>query len=230
MGKAKILIVEDEEAIRKLIYRTLTLEGMLVYQAENGEEGLEMVANTDFDLIILDILMDGISGYEVAQTIRNSNLQLPIIFLSGKREDEDIIRGLNIGADSYITKPFSPSVLGAQVKSQLKRREEILNKNTFAMSLVHGPFRFDLNGYKFYKNDLEIKLSSKEIKLIKFFMENPNQVFTKEELYENIWNNNDVDYNSIMVYMKYLRNKIEDNPSKPKYIKTIWGIGYQFSI
>lgn len=230
MGKAKILIVEDEEAIRKLIYRTLTLEGMLVYQAENGEEGLEMVANTDFDLIILDILMDGISGYEVAQTIRNSNLQLPIIFLSGKREDEDIIRGLNIGADSYITKPFSPSVLGAQVKSQLKRREEILNKNTFTMSLVHGPFRFDLNGYKFYKNDLEIKLSSKEIKLIKFFMENPNQVFTKEELYENIWNNNDVDYNSIMVYMKYLRNKIEDNPSKPKYIKTIWGIGYQFSI
>ncbi|WP_017416980.1 response regulator transcription factor [Clostridium tunisiense] len=230
MGKAKILIVEDEEAIRKLIYRTLTLEGMLVYQAESGEEGLEMVANTDFDLIILDILMDGISGYEVAQTIRNSNLQLPIIFLSGKREDEDIIRGLNIGADSYITKPFSPSVLGAQVKSQLKRREEILNKNTFAMSLVHGPFRFDLNGYKFYKNDLEIKLSSKEIKLIKFFMENPNQVFTKEELYENIWNNNDVDYNSIMVYMKYLRNKIEDNPSKPKYIKTIWGIGYQFSI
>ncbi len=230
MGKAKILIVEDEEAIRKLIYRTLTLEGMLVYQAESGEEGLEMLANTDFDLIILDILMDGISGYEVAQTIRNSNLQLPIIFLSGKREDEDIIRGLNIGADSYITKPFSPSVLGAQVKSQLKRREEILNKNTFAMSLVHGPFRFDLNGYKFYKNDLEIKLSSKEIKLIKFFMENPNQVFTKEELYENIWNNNDVDYNSIMVYMKYLRNKIEDNPSKPKYIKTIWGIGYQFSI
>lgn len=230
MGKPKILIVEDDEAIRKLIYRTLTMEGMLVYQAENGEQGLEMICNTDFDLVVLDILMDGLSGYDVAKKIRNTNLQLPIIFLSGKKEDQDIIQGLYLGADSYITKPFSPAVLSAQVKSQIKRRKEILNENTDSPSLVHGPFRFDLNSYKFYKNNVEIKLSSKEVKLIKFFMENPNQVFTKEQLYESIWNSNDVDNNSIMVYMKYLRNKIEDNPSKPKHIKTIWGIGYQFSI
>lgn len=230
MGKPKILIVEDDEAIRKLIYRTLTMEGMLVYQAENGEQGLEMICNTDFDLVVLDILMDGLSGYDVAKKIRNTNLQLPIIFLSGKKEDQDIIQGLYLGADSYITKPFSPAVLSAQVKSQIKRRKEILNENTDSPSLVRGPFRFDLNSYKFYKNNVEIKLSSKEVKLIKFFMENPNQVFTKEQLYESIWNSNDVDNNSIMVYMKYLRNKIEDNPSKPKHIKTIWGIGYQFSI
>ncbi|EQB88136.1 DNA-binding response OmpR family regulator [Clostridium punense] len=230
MGKPKILIVEDDEAIRKLIYRTLTMEGMLVYQAENGEQGLEMIFNTDFDLVVLDILMDGLSGYDVAKKIRNTNLQLPIIFLSGKKEDQDIIQGLYLGADSYITKPFSPAVLSAQVKSQIKRRIEILNENTDSASLVHGPFRFDLSSYKFYKNDVEIKLSSKEVKLIKFFMENPNQVFTKEQLYESVWNSNEVDNNSIMVYMKYLRNKIEDNPSKPKHIKTVWGIGYQFSI
>ncbi|MPM28602.1 Transcriptional regulatory protein AfsQ1 [bioreactor metagenome] len=230
MGKPKILIVEDDEAIRKLIYRTLTMEGMLVYQAENGEQGLEMICNTDFDLVVLDILMDGLSGYDVAKKIRNTNLQLPIIFLSGKKEDQDIIQGLYLGADSYITKPFSPAVLSAQVKSQIKRRKEILNENADSPSLVHGPFRFDLNSYKFYKNDVEIKLSSKEVKLIKFFMENPNQVFTKEQLYESVWNSNEVDNNSIMVYMKYLRNKIEDNPSKPKHIKTVWGIGYQFSI
>lgn len=230
MGKPKILIVEDDEAIRKLIYRTLTMEGMLVYQAENGEQGLEMIFNTDFDLVVLDILMDGLSGYDVAKKIRNTNLQLPIIFLSGKKEDQDIIQGLYLGADSYITKPFSPAVLSAQVKSQIKRRKEILNENTDSASLVHGPFRFDLSSYKFYKNDVEIKLSSKEVKLIKFFMENPNQVFTKEQLYESVWNSNEVDNNSIMVYMKYLRNKIEDNPSKPKHIKTVWGIGYQFSI
>lgn len=230
MGKPKILIVEDDEAIRKLIYRTLTMEGMLVYQAENGEQGLEMICNTDFDLVVLDILMDGLSGYDVAKKIRNTNLQLPIIFLSGKKEDQDIIQGLYLGADSYITKPFSPAVLSAQVKSQIKRRKEILNENTDSPSLVHGPFRFDLSSYKFYKNDVEIKLSSKEVKLIKFFMENPNQVFTKKQLYESVWNSNEVDNNSIMVYMKYLRNKIEDNPSKPKHIKTVWGIGYQFSI
>ncbi|MEG0775145.1 response regulator transcription factor [Clostridium sp.] len=230
MEKIKILIVEDEEAIRKLIYKTLTLEGMLVYQAENGIQGLEMISNTNFDIVILDILMDGISGYEVAKSIRNSNLQLPIIFLSGKKEDQDIIQGLDIGADAYITKPFSPSVLSAKVKSQVKRRREILHEDVNQSMMINGPFKFDINSYKFYKNDEEIKLSSKEIKLIKFFMEHPNQVFSKEQLYQNVWNDNAVDDNSIMVYMKYLRNKIEDVPSKPKYIKTVWGIGYKFSV
>jgi two-component system, OmpR family, phosphate regulon response regulator OmpR len=230
MKKIKILIVEDEEAIRKLIYKTLTLEGMLVYQAENGTQGLEMISNTNFDLVILDILMEGISGYEVAKSIRSSNLQLPIIFLSGKNEDQDIIQGFDMGADGYITKPFSPTVLSAKVKSQIKRRREILNEDATQSVLVNGPFKFDINSYKLYKNDEEIKLSSKEVKLMKFFMEHPNQVFSKEQLYQNVWNDNAVDDNSIMVYMKYLRNKIEDVPSKPKYIKTVWGIGYQFSV
>lgn len=229
MDQTKILIVEDEEPIRKLISKIFTKEGMLVYQAENGKQGLEMINSSNFDLVILDVLMDGISGFDVAKTIRKNNVKLPIIFLSGRSEDADIIQGLSLGADSYITKPFSPSVLCAKVKSQIKRYKEISNESIPVNYVVNLPFKFDLNSYKFYKNDEEIKLSSKEIKLMKFFMEHPNQVFSKDELYQNVWHDNKVDENSIMVYIKYLRNKIEEVPNKPKYIKTVWGIGYEFS-
>jgi DNA-binding response OmpR family regulator len=231
MEEIKVLIVEDDESIRKLINKILTAQGMTVYQAGNGKAGLEMINSNKFDLIILDILMDDISGYEVAEEIRKHDLQLPIIFLSGKSQDEDIIKGLDIGADSYITKPFSPSVLSAQVKSKIKRHKEIASDEVTLPTLIsHGPFKFDLKSYKFYKNDVEIKLSSKETKLIKFFMEHPNQVFSKDQLYQSVWNDTTSDDNSIMVYMKYLRNKIEDIPGKPKHIKTVWGIGYEFSV
>ncbi|AKN32444.1 PhoB family transcriptional regulator [Clostridium carboxidivorans P7] len=230
MEQIRILIVEDEEPIRKLIYKILSTQDMLVYQAQNGSQALEMINKYSFDLVLLDILMDDISGYDVAREIRKHNLQLPIIFLSGKKDDEDIIKGLDIGADSYITKPFSPSVLSAQVKSKIKRRKEILHENTDSNIIVHFPFKYDLNTYKFYKNDIELKLSSKETKLMKFFMEHPNQVFSKEQLYQSVWQGNNSDDNSIMVYIKYLRNKIEDIPRKPKHIKTVWGIGYEFCV
>jgi DNA-binding response OmpR family regulator len=230
MSDLRVLIVEDEEPIRKLIAKILNKEGILVSQAGNGKQGLEMINKYNYDLVILDILMEDISGFDVAREIRKYDLQLPIIFLSGKKEDEDIIQGLDIGADSYITKPFSPSVLCAQVKSQIKRRKQILKEDTEVNSILLGPFKFDLSSYKFYKNNEEVKLSSKETKLLKFLMEHPNQVFSKEQLYQNVWRDTDVDDNSIMVYVKYLRNKIEDNPSKPKYIKTVWGIGYEFSV
>lgn len=230
MEQAKILIVEDEEPIRKLIYRILSSSDMMVYQASNGKQGLEMINKYKFDLIILDIMMDDISGYDVARDIRKHDLQLPIIFLSGKKEDEDIIQALDIGADKFITKPFSPSLLCAQVKSLIKRHHEILSKDTNTSFIIHDPFKFNLNSFKFYKDDLEIKLSSKETKLMKFFMEHPNKVFSKDQLYQNVWQDNVTDDNSIMVYIKYLRNKIEDVPNKPKYLKTVWGIGYEFSV
>jgi DNA-binding response OmpR family regulator len=230
MDDIKILIVEDDESIRKLIAKILNKEGILVSQAANGRQGLDMLNKYKYDLVILDILMDDMSGFDVAREIRRYDLQMPIIFLSGKKEDEDIVQGLDIGADSYITKPFSPTVLVAQVKSHIKRRKEILKEDIQTNIIVHEPFKFDLTSYKFYKNDEELKLSSKEIKLIKFFMEHPNQVFSKEQLYQSVWGNTEVDENSIMVYIKYLRNKIEDNPSKPKYINTVWGIGYSFSV
>lgn len=230
MDYIRVLVVEDEEPIRKLISRVLVGEGMFVFQAENGSQALDLISKNRFDLIILDILMSDISGYDVAREVRKHDLQMPIIFLSGKREDEDIIKGLDLGADSYITKPFSPAVLCAQVKSHVKRRKEILNEEGTQDFISRGPFKFDLKSYKLYKNNLEIKLSSKETKLIKFFMEHPNQVFSKEQLYQNVWQETLTDDNSIMVYMKYLRNKLEEVPNKPQYIKTVWGIGYEFSV
>lgn len=228
MEEIKILVVEDEESIRKLIAKVLGVQGMSVYQAESGSKCLELMETNEFDCILLDIMMGDISGYDVAKIIREQDIMTPIIFLSGKKEDEDIVKGLDVGADGYITKPFSPTVLCAQVKSQIKRKNEILNKDIKSSILKRGPFSFDYSSYRFFKNGVEIKLSSKETKLIKFFMENPQRVFSKEEIYQNVWHESETDDNSIMVYIKYLRNKIEDQPSKPKYIKTLWGIGYEF--
>lgn len=230
MEQFRILVVDDDEPIRKLIDKVLSVQGMLVYQAESGKHGLEMINKYNFDLVLLDIMLSDISGYDVARTVRKHDLQMPIIFLSGKREDEDIIEGLDTGADSYMTKPFSPSVLCAQVRSRIKRHREVSRDDNNANIIIHEPFKLDLNGYKFYKNGLELKLSSKEVKLIKFFMEHPNRVFSKEELYQSVWHESTVDENSIMVYVKYLRNKIEDVPAKPKYLQTVWGIGYQFVV
>lgn len=228
MEDIKILVVEDEEPIRKLIGRILSTQGMSIFLAANGSQGLELVDKHEFDLIMLDIIMSDISGYDVAKIIREQDIKTPIIFLSGKKEDEDIVKGLDVGADGYITKPFSPAVLCAQVKSQIKRNRELSNKEVKGSLLKRGPFTFDYSSYRFFKDSIEIKLSSKETKLIKFFMENPHKVFSKDELYQNVWHEKETDDNSIMVYIKYLRNKIEEVPSKPKYIKTLWGIGYEF--
>ena len=230
MKQLKVLVVEDEEAIRKLIAKVLSNDGMLTYQAENGKQALDMLAKYQFDLVLLDVELGDMSGYEIASAIRKKDLQLPTIFLSGKTEESDILKGLDVGADSYITKPFSPSMLSAQVKSKIKRRREIAYIPVDHNYLIRGPFKLDLKTYQFYKKDLEIKLTSKELKMMKFFMENPGQVFSKEELYHHIWQDLNTDDNSITVYVKYLRNKIEDDPSKPKYLLTVWGIGYQFSL
>lgn len=230
MKQLKVLVVDDEEAIRKLIVKVLSNDGMLTYQAENGKQALEMLSKYQFDLVLLDVELGDMSGYEITSAIRKKDLQLPTIFLSGKTEESDILKGLDVGADSYITKPFSPSMLSALVKSKIKRRREISYIPVDHNYLIRGPFKLDLKTYQFYKRDLEIKLTSKELKMMKFFMENPGQVFTKEELYHHIWQDLNTDDNSITVYVKYLRNKIEDVPSKPKYLVTVWGIGYQLSL
>lgn len=230
MKQLKVLIVDDEEAIRKLIAKILSNDGMLTYQADSGKSALDMIGKYQFDLVLLDVSLGDISGFEIAEEIRRRDLQLPTIFLSGITDEASIIKGLDVGADSYITKPFSPSMLSAQVKSKIKRRREIAYVPIDQNFLVRGPFKLDLKTYQFYKKDLEIKLTSKELKLMKFFMENPNQVFSKEQLYHHVWQETQTDDNSITVYIKYLRNKIEDIPSKPKYLKTVWGIGYQFTL
>ncbi len=230
MKQLKVLIVEDEESVRKLIAKVLSNDGILTYQAESGKQALEMLSKYQFDLVLLDVELGDMTGYEIAVEIRQKDLQLPTIFLSGKTDESDILKGLDVGADSYITKPFSPSMLSAQVKSKIKRRREISYVPVDYNYLIRGPYKLDLKTYVFYKKEMEVKLTSKELKLMKFFMENPNQVFSKEQIYHHVWQSNDTDENTITVYIKYLRNKIEDDPSKPKYLLTVWGIGYQLQL
>ncbi len=230
MDRSKVLIADDEDYIRKFVSTALEHENMQVFQAKNGSEALEMVKRTSFDLIIIDIMMGDINGYDVIGSIRSMGIITPIFVLSGKSEDYDKIVGFGIGADGYITKPFSPAVLCAQAKTQIKRYRELLKgKNSF-FKIILGPFAFNLKTFTCYKNESVLPLSAKEAQLMKLFMENPNQVFTKEQLYQNVWGDTVVDDNTIMVYVRHLRSKIEDNPEKPKYLQTIWGIGYKFTI
>lgn len=230
MSKAKVLIADDEDYIRKLVKNVLESDNMQVVQAENGSEALSIIRNQTIDLIILDIVMDDYDGYDVLGKTRAMGIYTPIIFLSGKKEDTDQIIGFGLGADAYITKPFSPSVLSAQVKNHIKRYRELIELKDAYTKLTQGPFLFNLKSYTFYKNGAEVSLSSKEALLMKFFMENPNQVFSKEQLYQNVWKETVIDDNTIMVYIRHLRMKIEDNPEKPKYIQTVWGIGYRFAV
>ena len=222
----KILLVDDEISARKLIKKTLMKENFDVYEAENGSRSLKILEGIDFDLILLDINMKEIGGLEVLRRLREKGNEIPVIILSGRNNDSDKVLGLGIGADDYITKPFSPSVLTARVKSLLRRTTLKTSNSNFITIL---PFKFDLKTIKLYKDDVEISLSSKELKLMKFFMENPYQVFSKEQLFKEVWDDDIVSDSTIMVYIRYLRKKIEENPKTPKYLKTVWGIGYIFS-
>lgn len=227
MSKEKILLVDDEEYIRKLIKKSLIHENYSFAEAADSQTALDILKSETFDMIILDIMLRDQDGFELIKEIKAMGISTPILFVSGRDEEYDKILGLGLGAVNYITKPFSPAVLCAHVKAQLRNNKE-LTKSSVSNIIVEGAFKFDLKTYKFYKNDLAIDLSYKENMLMKFFMENPHQVFTKQQIYENIWSETIIDDNAIMVYMHNLRKKIEDNPKDPKHIATVWGIGYKF--
>jgi len=230
MNKRKVLIADDELYIRKLVTIALENENILVFHAKNGNEAIEMVKSHNFDLIILDIIMGDISGYDAIVKIRTLGINTPIFLLSGKNEDNDKIIGFGIGADSYITKPFSPAVLRAHVLTHIRRYHELLEAKEKTYKITLEPFVFNLKTYKCFKNGIDLLLSSKETLLMKFFMEHHNQVFSKEQLYQNIWNETIIDNNTIMVYIRHLRIKIEDDPNKPRFIQTVWGLGYRFTL
>jgi DNA-binding response OmpR family regulator len=232
MPKEKILVVDDESEIRELISKYLSKENMIIVEAESGEKALSLIEKNDFDLVILDIMMGGMDGFETLRKIREKNQILHVIIISAREEDYDKVLGLGLGADDYITKPFSPNELIARVKSQLRRQKMMRenNGNKENDNIISGVFNIDLKSYKVNKNDKEIELSVKEFKLFKFFIENPDRVFTKQQIYENVWEDSYFDDNSLMVYISHLREKIEDNPNKPFYIQTVWGIGYKYSI
>ncbi|MBC5660557.1 response regulator transcription factor [Anaerosacchariphilus sp. NSJ-68] len=228
---SKILIVEDEEAIADLEKDYLELSGFEVEIAGDGTVGLKKALEEDFQLVILDLMLPGIDGFEICRQIRE-NKNIPIIMVSAKKDDIDKIRGLGLGADDYMTKPFSPSELVARVKAHLNRYERLVSSNVKENSIIEiRGIKIDKTARRVWVNGEEKNFTSREFDLLSFLAENPNHVFTKEELFRKIWDMDSVgDIATVTVHIKKIREKIETNSAKPQYIETIWGVGYRFKV
>ena len=225
----KVLIMEDELNIRSFVVINLKRAGYDAIEAGNGQEALDAIAQTpDIGVAILDIMVPGdMDGFEVCRRIRASNKQMGIIMLTARTQEMDKVTGLMTGADDYVTKPFRPQILGAKVKALIRRSKSFSQENNQQISC--GPFLCDTTTMRFYKNNVELNLSEKERSLLLLFVRHPQQVFTKDMIYEQIWGNLiAVDDNAIMVYINRLRSKIEDNARTPQHIITIRGVGYRF--
>jgi DNA-binding response OmpR family regulator len=223
-----VLIVDDDQAVQAMLYKVIRSNGILADTAASGEAALSMTQTKQYDLILLDVNMPGMDGFELIHQLRCRGIKTPIIIVSGRQEDYDTLYGLDIGADDYVTKPFNPVVLGAKVKALIRRSKGTLPG--VDNSIVAGPFRYNTSTLRFYKNGKEIILSSKENAMMKLFIDNVNRVFPKDMIYELIWGETIVDENAIMVYINRLRQKIEDEPAKPRYIQTVRGLGYRFVV
>lgn len=224
----KVLIVDDDPAVSTMLCKVVSSNGIEGDAVFSGEEALMQLQKQTYDLILLDINMHGMDGFEAVQAIRRKGLKTPIIIVSARKEDFDTLYGLDIGADDYVTKPFNPITLGAKIKALIRRsRNAMPGTNT---QILAGPFLYDTTTLRFYKNGTEIFLSSKENALMKLFMDNVNRVFSKDMIYELVWGNAIIDENTVMVYINRLRQKIEDDPSCPKYLKNIRGLGYRFVV
>ncbi|MDO4977288.1 MAG: response regulator transcription factor [Eubacteriales bacterium] len=228
-SKNLVLIVDDEEAIVSMLYKVMLSNGMEAHTAHNGMEALRLMKSNTYDLMMLDVNMPGIDGFEVVKTLRDQGNQTPIIIISGRQEDYDTLYGLDIGADDYITKPFNPITLGAKVKAIIRRSKRTSEPDRENL-LVAGPFTYNTSTLRFYKNEEEIPLSAKENALMKLFMDNVNRIFPKDSIYDQVWGDSIIDDNAIMVYINRLRQKVEDEPSHPKYIQTVRGLGYRFVV
>lgn len=227
----KILIVEDEEAIADLEKDYLELSGFEVEIATDGTSGLKKALEEEFQLVILDLMLPGVDGFEICRQIREVK-NIPIIMVSAKKDDIDKIRGLGLGADDYMTKPFSPSELVARVKAHLNRYERLVSSNVKENSIIEiRGIKIDKTARRVWVNGEEKNFTSREFDLLTFLAENPNHVFTKEELFRKIWDMDSVgDIATVTVHIKKIREKIEVNSAKPQYIETIWGVGYRFKV
>ena len=228
---SKILIVEEEVAIAELEKDYLELSGFDVVMQHTGDAGLKAALNEDFNLIILDLMLPNVDGFEICKKVREKK-NTPIIMVSAKKEDIDKIRGLGLGADDYMTKPFSPSELVARVKAHLARYERLVGSGVKANEIIEiRGIKIDKTARRVYVNGEEKAFTTKEFDLLTFLAENPNHVFTKEELFNKIWDMESIgDIATVTVHIKKIREKIEFNTSKPQYIETIWGVGYRFKV
>lgn len=227
----KVLIVEDEESIAELEKDYLELSGFEVTVAKDGESGLNLALSQNFNMIILDLMLPGVDGFEICRQVREQK-NTPIIIVSARKEDIDKIRGLGLGADDYMTKPFSPSELVARVKAHLSRYERLINSSQPENDIIEiRGIKIDKTARRVFVNGEEKIFTTKEFDLLTFLAEHPNHVYTKEELFKEIWDMDSIgDIATVTVHIKKIREKIELDTSKPQYIETIWGVGYRFKL
>ena len=228
---SRILIIEDEEAIADLEKDYLELSGFAVEVANDGETGLKKALEEEYDLYILDLMLPGIDGFDICRQIRDVK-NTPIILVSAKKDDIDKIRGLGLGADDYMTKPFSPSELVARVKAHMARYDRLTESAAPKNKVIEiRGLRIDTTARRVWVNGQEKNFTTKEFDLLTFLASHPNHVYTKEELFREIWDMESVgDIATVTVHIKKIREKIEFNTAKPQYIETIWGVGYRFKV
>ena len=228
---SRILIIEDEESIAELEKDYLTLSDFEVDIENNGKDGLEAALTEEYDLVILDLMLPGVDGFDICKEIRDAK-NTPIIMVSAKKDDIDKIRGLGLGADDYMTKPFSPSELVARVKAHLARYDRLTGARVARNKVIEiRGLKIDKTARRVFVNGKEVQFTTKEFDLLTFLASNPNHVFSKEELFREIWNMESVgDIATVTVHIKKIREKVEYDTSNPQYIETIWGVGYRFKI
>ena len=223
----KVLIVDDDPSVLKLLEKVMHSNDLETTLADSGLAALNCIKNNTYDMILMDVMLGDMEGFEVIKKLRSQGIQTPVMIVSGRNEDYDSLYGLSLGADDYITKPFRPLVLGAKVKALIRRyKNQVLDSSDI---LECGPFSYNTSTMRFYNKGEEIILSSKESSLMLLFLKHPGQVYTKEMIYEHVWGNSvAVDDNAIMVYINRLRGKIEEDRQKPAHIVTVRGLGYRF--
>lgn len=228
---SRILIVEDEESIAELEKDYLELSGFDVEIENNGESGMKRAMSEEFDMYILDLMLPDVDGFEICKTIREAK-NTPILMISAKKDDIDKIRGLGMGADDYMTKPFSPSEMVARVKAHLARYERLIGSGQQENDVIEiRGLKIDKTARRVWVNNDEKTFTTKEFDLLAFLAQNPNHVFTKDELFREIWDMESIgDIATVTVHIKKIREKIEYSTSKPQYIETIWGVGYRFKM
>ena len=242
MASNRIVLIDDDPHIARALELFFRHEGMQVESHPTGREGLEALEAGQFDLVLLDLDLPDIDGFAVLERLRSRGDTTPVIIVSGHDEEYNQLVGLGSGADDYITKPFSMPLLLSKVRALIRRNGVYAGKGAVQSApggddaaqarptvLVRGPFRLDRSSYRLTKNGEVVGLTARELALLTLFMEHPGQVFSKAQLYEAVWDNPVIDENAVMVYVKRLRDKIEDDPSHPVYLQTLRGIGYRFA-
>lgn len=225
MENLKVLVVEDEVSIRKFVKINLERNNFIVYEAETGEKALDIFDKTIPDVIVLDIMLPGIDGFEVLRRVREKNNEVIVIMLTAKSQDMDKIMGLELGADDYMVKPFNPLELVARINTIFRRIKMNENKS----ELTGGDIRVELNSMKVFKGDEEISLTPKELEILIFFLKNKGKVLSRNEILDYVWGKNYFgEVKTVDVHIRRLREKIEDDSSNPQYIETVWGYGYRW--